>query len=113
MLLVDSYFGAEWIDVGFVPWNGQTIVKIKMSERGGARYSRVSPSPGKGAIAAYTLCQSNDPDFLSGNNVLSIPLSVITLPPGKNSAFDNSGLCNWMILIRFLCLDPIPTSYTI
>lgn len=67
-----------------------------MSERAGGRYSRVSPSPGKGAIAAYTLCPSNDPDFLSGRNVLSIPLSVITLPPGKNATFDNSGLCKWI-----------------
>lgn len=65
-----------------------------MSERvSGGRYSRVSPSPGKGAIAAYTLCPLNDPDILAGSNVLSIPLSAITLPTssGKNAANENAG----------------------
>lgn len=66
-----------------------------MSERGcGGRYSRVSPSPGKGAIAAYTLCPLNDPDIMTGGNVLSIPLSAITLPSsssGKNASNENTG----------------------
>lgn len=73
-----------------------------MSERCGGRYSRVSPSPGKGAIAAYTLCPLNDPDMLSGGNVLSIPLSAITLPSssGKN-ANENSGEPKYRIMQAF------------
>lgn len=54
-------------------------------------HSRVSPSPGKGATAAYTLCPMNDPDLIiPGSNVLSIPLSAITLPT-KNVTKDANG----------------------
>lgn len=65
-----------------------------MNERSGRHiyHSRVSPSPGKGATAAYTLCPMNDPDFMmSGGSVLSIPLSAITLPT-KNPIKDANGL---------------------
>lgn len=64
-----------------------------MSEIGG-RYSRVSPSPNKPAIAAYTLCPMNDPDMMTGGNVLSIPMSAIPLPTNpttKNPSNDNTG----------------------
>lgn len=54
-----------------------------MNERSG-RHSRVSPSPGKGPQAAYTLCPVNDPDIITGGSVLSIPLSAITLPSKKD-----------------------------
>lgn len=55
-------------------------------------HSRVSPSPGKGATPAYTLCPMNDPDLMMpGSNVLSIPLSAITLPT-KNPTKDATGL---------------------
>lgn len=61
-----------------------------MNERNG-RYSRVSPSPGKGATPAYTLCPMNDPDILTAGSVLSIPLSAITLPT-KNNPKEATGL---------------------
>lgn len=62
-----------------------------MSERGSiGRFSRVSPSPNKGAQAAYTLCPLNDPDIISGGKVLSIPLSAIKLP-GKNASNEITG----------------------
>lgn len=61
-----------------------------MNERSG-RHSRVSPSPGKGATAAYTLCPTVDPDLMmTGSNMLSIPLSAITLPT-KNTIKDPKG----------------------
>lgn len=64
-----------------------------MNERGGRHihHSRVSPSPGKGATAAYTLCPMNDPDLMMpGCSVLSIPLSAITLPT-RNATKDCNG----------------------
>lgn len=65
-----------------------------MSERGN-RYSRVSPTPAKGATAAYTLCPLNDPDVMTNSNVLSIPLSSITLPStNKSQVCDSIGMCN-------------------
>lgn len=63
-----------------------------MSERGN-RYSRVSPSPAKGATTAYTLCPVNDPDIMSSSNVLSIPLSAITISSTpKNPQNENIGM---------------------
>lgn len=69
-------------------------IGIKMNERNSRLiyHSRVSPSPGKGATPAYTLCPMNDPDLMMpGSNVLSIPLSAITLPT-KNPTKDATGL---------------------
>lgn len=80
-----SYTVYEFID---------NVLKIKMNERNGRHlyHSRVSPSPGKGATPAYTLCPLNDPDLLMpGSSVLSIPLSAITLPT-KNGPKDGTGL---------------------
>lgn len=71
-----------------------------MNERNG-RYSRVSPSPGKGATPAYTLCPMNDPDILTASNVLSIPLSAITLPT-KNNPKEATGLLPIPIFILYL-----------
>lgn len=68
--------------------------EIKMTERNNRHiyHSRVSPSPGKGATPAYTLCPMNDPDLMMpGSSVLSIPLSAITLPT-KNTTKDATGL---------------------
>lgn len=61
-----------------------------MSERGG-RLSRVSPSPGKGASIAYTLCPANDPDTMT-TNVLTIPLSAITLSSSTHSSGAAAGI---------------------
>lgn len=65
---------------------------ILMNERNG-RFSRISPSPNKGATAAYTLCPMNDPDSLTASSVLSIPLSAITLST-KNTQKEATGLYN-------------------
>lgn len=68
-------------------------------------HSRVSPSPGKGATPAYTLCPMNDPDLLMpGSSVLSIPLSAITLPT-KNATKDATGLYPEMFFTIFFVLD--------
>lgn len=77
-----------------------------MSERGN-RYSRVSPTPAKGATAAYTLCPLNDPDAMTNSNVLSIPLSSISLPStNKSQVCDNIGMC----YIFLISNDLVPLS---
>lgn len=69
-----------------------------MNERSGRH--RVSPSPGKCATAAYTLCPMNDPDIMTGGSVLSIPMSAITLP-SKNPTKDVKGLYTNYIELKF------------
>lgn len=70
-----------------------------MNERNGR--CRVSPSPGKGATPAYTLCPMNDPDILTAGSVLSIPLSAITLPT-KNNPKEATGLLQFRYFILYL-----------
>lgn len=64
-----------------------------MSERAVGRFNRVSPSPGKGSAIAYTLCPANDPDLITApSNVLTIPLSAITLSASATSATSAAGM---------------------
>lgn len=64
-----------------------------MSERATVgRFNRVSPSPGKGSAIAYTLCPANDPDpITASSNVLTIPLSAITLSTTATNAPSTAG----------------------
>lgn len=74
-----------------------------MSGRTG-QHSRISPSPGKGAKAAYTLCPMNDPDIITGSNVLSIPLSAITLPTKSHGSYLK---CLILIYICHLAIEQL------
>lgn len=64
-----------------------------MSEHVVGRFNRVSPSPGKGSAVAYMLCPASDPDFITTpNNVLTIPLSAITLSTTAPNATSTAGM---------------------
>lgn len=59
-------------------WNTNKTNNTEMSERTlSGRYSRISPSPGKGSSIAYSPCPRSDDEMSGGSNVIAIPLSAI------------------------------------